>query len=1144
MNQQRQTFLFKLFTKCMLLLAISTISLCPGWTATIYVDTASGDDIASGSSWEHARATISAGLLAAASGDVINVAAGRYIETIEMKSGITLLGGFLAGGTAEHRDITRNLTTIYGGLQDTVVIFDQTTNASIDGFFIMGGNGILGGGISFLSANASNSVSRCIISGNSSPTSLGFGGGIFCSDSSPVISYCTICDNTAQEGGGGIACLDADPTIINCIISANSSKNGGGIQSINGSMPVVLNCMLAGNMASNQGGALFVESSNPQIKNTAIIGNTKYAVFESNQDSDPSVSYCLFNGNTDGDWWDADTSAAYNSATGTSNINGLDEASSIIDGDPRFVGAESGQWALVPVYDATSNTTTLTDMLASFEPDSLVGVVIEPVSVLGRQAVIIANETRTIQVAGDVSGYVAMASMYNIIDYHLKASSPAIDAGSACSGLAPNDDADGSPRPIRQGYDIGPFEVANFPEVYLTKTESIDPAGAGDNLVYTLVVENTGTVAASGVEIIDKLPDDTTFVSASDGCIEFDNYVDCLVGDMAPGEIVAITVEVTIDPSFRGPLYNAAIVYIDELELDIANNIDDETTTVTTTADLALIKRDTIDPVQAGNNLVYVLSITNAGPSTSEGITITDTLPLGVSFVSASPGCSENNGVVTCQAGDLLKNASRDFSITVAVEAGISGLITNTAVAVSSSFDPNETDNVASETTNIVAPPTPTPTSTPTHTPVHVNQPPVASLFHLPAAGSHPLLVNIYGTGYDADGLLSQYSWSLHDAGVADTTAAISAADIEAATSYIYTTPGIYEVAFSVIDNEGLIALATGEVVVWTHTPTPTATSTPTGTRTPPPNQPPQVSIAANPLQGSPPMVVHFVGVAADQDGIIENAAWFFTDDIPDILINNNSPSILRQTSYIYRQPGIYPVQFQVTDDDGLVSGASDTVIVWTPTPTLTPTGTSTGTPTPTPTMTHTITSTPTPTNAPPLVSLLHAPVVGAPPLPVSFTGSAIDSDGVIAVYGWSFFDSAIIDVSATSTSSTVIEQTTFTYTDPGVFEVAFHVTDSGGAVRSATGQVVVWTNTPTNTSSPTNTYTPTPTPTWTPTNTATPTPTSTPTATPTVTPIPGAEADINGDGEINYKDLMILRKWWMYVIDEPDNLSNKKKSE
>ena len=55
-----------------------------------------------------------------------------------------------------------------------------------------------------------------------------------------------------------------------------------------------------------------------------------------------------------------------------------------------------------------------------------------------------------------------------------------------------------------------------------------------------------------------------------------------------------------------------------------------------TQTDLAIVKSASPNPVIAGNALTYALNATNNGPSNATGVTITDTLPAGVTYASAT----------------------------------------------------------------------------------------------------------------------------------------------------------------------------------------------------------------------------------------------------------------------------------------------------------------------------------------------------------------------------------------------------------------------------------------------------------------------------------------------------------------------------
>ncbi len=466
--------------------------------------------------------------------------------------------------------------------------------------------------------------------------------------------------------------------------------------------------------------------------------------------------------------------------------------------------------------------------------------------------------------------------------------------------------------------------------------------------------------------------------------------------------------------------------------------------------------------------------------------------------------------------------------------------------------------------------PTDTPTDTPTPTATPTNVFPIANLTIAPIEGAAPFNVSLIGSATDTDGLLTQFAWAFENSTIFSATGTVSSATIESTTNYLYSIPGIFEVAFRVWDDRGAIADATGQVTVWTptptftptftptntptstftHTPTPTDTWTPTATHTPTPthtatNLAPSVSVSLLPVEGAPPLNVSLVGSATDTDGLLTQYAWAFEDTaIFSATGTLSAATIESTTNYLYSIPGIFEVAFRVWDDRGAIADATGQVTVWTPTPTFTPTFTPTNTPTstfthtPTPTDTWTPTSTPThsltptatatatatesptstmtptptltATNSAPTVALSFFPIEGPPPLIVSLIGSGTDSDGLLNQYAWAFEDPNIFSATGTVSSASIESTTNHLYTTPGTFQIAFKVLDSQGGISTATGQVSVWTPTPsftptlTTTGTPISTFTPTPTDTWTPTpspaNTDTPSTTGTPPPTPTHT--------------------------------------------
>ncbi len=257
--------------------------------------------------------------------------------------------------------------------------------------------------------------------------------------------------------------------------------------------------------------------------------------------------------------------------------------------------------------------------------------------------------------------------------------------------------------------DTADIDISRQAALTLTKTDTPDPAVVGSQLTYTILVTNTGPSTATNVVVSDSLPTGLSFVSVnstagtaseSAGVITVD-IPSLLVSGAATIDVVA-----TILPSFAGStIANTATAEADEASLVTA----EAETTINPQIDLEITKSDRTDPTNRGDQLVYDLVVTNNGPSGATNVEVLDTLPAGVTFVSATGGTvtppAGGSSDVLIVIGNLASGATANLTLTVDVNATAPNSLTNNALVRSTEsiagFDTNPDNNSTAESTSV-----------------------------------------------------------------------------------------------------------------------------------------------------------------------------------------------------------------------------------------------------------------------------------------------------------------------------------------------------------------------------------------------------------------------------------------------------------
>jgi uncharacterized repeat protein (TIGR01451 family) len=242
-------------------------------------------------------------------------------------------------------------------------------------------------------------------------------------------------------------------------------------------------------------------------------------------------------------------------------------------------------------------------------------------------------------------------------------------------------------------------------DLAITKTDGLAAAVPGQAVSYTIVVSNGGPSAVTGAVVTDAPPAALTgptwtcAASAGSACPPAGSGAIAASADLLVGGSATFVLTATIAPDATAVLVNTASVAVPAGVVDPApaNNTASDSDVLTPRADLAIDATDAPDPVAQGGALTYTLSVTNLGPSTSPGMTVTDALPAEVAFASAS-GCAHAGGTVTCVLGSLAPSASASVAIQVMVGPAATGSITNTGEVTGAAVDPvagNDSDTDA-----------------------------------------------------------------------------------------------------------------------------------------------------------------------------------------------------------------------------------------------------------------------------------------------------------------------------------------------------------------------------------------------------------------------------------------------------------------
>src|SRR5262249_41197699 len=228
----------------------------------------------------------------------------------------------------------------------------------------------------------------------------------------------------------------------------------------------------------------------------------------------------------------------------------------------------------------------------------------------------------------------------------------------------------------------------------INDVDSPDPVASGAQLTYTVTMVNTAGSKVTNAVMTDQLngvggigvPPQLQITSTRGSCTQSTNLVTCNGGSIDGGGAWVVTIRGIITAANGTTINNTASI----TGTPSAQNFTSTTTTSTlvsngggsTLPDLTIAKTGPTSVV-VSSPITYTLTVNNQGTANATGVKVVDTVPAGLTAITASGTSLFTCGVVaqtvTCTGGAINQGSNATITINAKAPAA-TGTITNTAV--------------------------------------------------------------------------------------------------------------------------------------------------------------------------------------------------------------------------------------------------------------------------------------------------------------------------------------------------------------------------------------------------------------------------------------------------------------------------------
>ncbi len=205
-------------------------------------------------------------------------------------------------------------------------------------------------------------------------------------------------------------------------------------------------------------------------------------------------------------------------------------------------------------------------------------------------------------------------------------------------------------------------------DVVITITTDKATYAKGDTVTTTIKVTNLGPEVAKGISVYSVIPGTLTYVSQTGGLVKTGNLLTATIASLDKDGTVTYTYKAVLNTKSETVVAVGGTTTTPDPNPGNNNGTGTGTATINkgdvdpTVADVAIVITADKTIAKVGENVNFLLTLTNNGPATAKNVVFVNPIPAGLTFVSSTTGEVLTSGAITRTLDSLEKGQIRTYS--------------------------------------------------------------------------------------------------------------------------------------------------------------------------------------------------------------------------------------------------------------------------------------------------------------------------------------------------------------------------------------------------------------------------------------------------------------------------------------------------